>query len=152
MQFLSCAAAALAVQSNVCAFFVAALVVSIAHPVESGGQSCCEGRAGCQACRERRQSVVDAPVTTVAYIEIPVWCKNVAMSFAQPPSALPVPPRLASPRTMNKIMNLLTRLRRLQRIMLNWQNVIHGVLCTHLPLPLLLQRVFSSAFSFLCRL
>lgn len=156
MQFLSCAAAALAVQSNVCAFFVAALVVSIAHPVESEGQRGCEGRAGCQACRERRQSVVDAPVTTVAYIEIPVWCKNVAMSFARPPlgPARPATSHLASPRTMNKIMNLLTRLRRLQRIMLNWQNVIHGVLCTHLPLPLplLLQRVFSSAFSFLCRL
>lgn len=102
-----------------------------------------------RAARERRrQSVVDAPVTTVAYIEIPVWCKNVAMSFARLAA-----PLLASPRAMNKIMILLTRLCRLQRIMLNWQNVIHGVLCA----PLRLQRVFFIFFlyffnGFLCRL
>lgn len=92
-----------------------------------------------RAARERRrQSVVDAPVTTVAYIEIPVWCKNVAMSFALALPRHAPPTRPASPRAMNKIMILLTRLRRLQRIMLNWQNVIHGVLCAPLPL----QRVF----------
>lgn len=133
--------------SNVCAFFVAALVVSIAHPVEYDGQRVLRGLRGrwvpARAARERRrQSVVDAPVTTVAYIEIPVWCKNVAMSFARLAAPRRATPLLASPRAMNKIMILLTRLCRLQRIMLNWQNVIHGVLCA----PLRLQRVFLFFF------
>lgn len=52
---------------------------------------------------------------------------------------------------MNKIMILLTRLRRLQRIMLNWQNVIHGVLC---PVAVAARFFLSSFFfnGFLCRL